>query len=117
MGTLGHTYLLYENGGRGSTWAISRKNPLLAFWFFHYFIYFIYSILLGAQHWHLISKNLTTNEMINSWKYPYFKDSTGTFKNPFDKGKFHNFVDFFSGSEKIVLPAKEVFEDDGTIEV
>lgn len=39
--------------------------------------------------------NITTNERMNSKKYSYLMDESGTFCNPFDRGLFLNLLEFF----------------------
>jgi palmitoyltransferase len=115
--TLGHSYLLYLSNGVGSTFQISSAHPALAVWFFHYGVYLLYAVLLAGQHGTLIGKNLTTNEMINGWRYGYLKDGVGGRCNPFDKGTLQNFLEFLGGGEGVVLPAKRILPDDGTVTV
>jgi hypothetical protein len=50
----------------------------------------------GHLLWNLIKgirNNLTTNEYINQNRYPYLKNSSGEFYNPFDRGLINNVKD------------------------
>lgn len=42
-----------------------------------------------------ISINLTTNERINKKRYVYLKGPSGIFLNPFDRGYFKNWLEYF----------------------
>lgn len=39
--------------------------------------------------------NLTTNEMFNYKRYSYLRDKRGKYCNPFSRGPFFNFIEFF----------------------
>ena len=76
---LGCTRLRVSQPESSSLWQCVKADPFRAFWFLHYAVYLLYSILLCQQHYYLIAKNLTTNEMINKSRYGYLKDSTGAY--------------------------------------
>jgi len=63
----------------------------------------IYVSLLLFQQIGLVMEGLTTNEKINSWRYGYLKDPSGSFKNPFDKGGCLNFLLFLPFVKPIPL--------------
>ncbi|XP_057313765.1 uncharacterized protein LOC130655081 [Hydractinia symbiolongicarpus] len=44
----------------------------------------------------MISINLTTNERINMKRYTYLRDDQGVFRNPYDRGFFKNWMEFFN---------------------
>jgi len=63
----------------------------------------------GLLYYHagLVSKNLTTNEHMNVWRYTYLRDEFGRFFNPFDKGWFGNLVSkLFPGPDSYILPGR-----------
>ena len=39
--------------------------------------------------------NLTSNEMFNYKRYNYLKNARGKYHNPFSRGMFYNFAEFF----------------------
>jgi len=61
----------------------------------HAFLMGLYVFLLVLQQWSMIFSNLTTNERINTFKYHYLRGPDGNFSNPFDQGKWGNFLNFF----------------------
>jgi hypothetical protein len=73
-------------------------------WVFLMLLYHAFNLLwegmvMGAQV-RGIWTNMTTNELINSYRYSSFKDSTGAFRNPFDKGSgWDNIQDFLYGTQ------------------
>lgn len=71
------------------------KNPFLTADFVHHLVHGFWLLLLCILHIHLVTSNLTTNEFMGAKKYSYFKDATGKFVNPFDKGKLANAWWFF----------------------
>ena len=61
---------------------------------------------MGAYHFTLTRRNLTTNEHSNLFKYKYLQDELGRYANPFDQGIMHNiYVRFFPSDEAYELPA------------
>tara|TARA_B110000211_G_C13765638_1_gene415222 strand:+ start:85 stop:588 length:504 start_codon:yes stop_codon:yes gene_type:complete len=51
----------------------------------------IYAASLLIQHVRLVSRNLTTNEVVNWKRYSYLQDSlSGSFHNPFNRGVVEN---------------------------
>jgi hypothetical protein len=54
--------------------------------------------LLATRQAFCIAANLTTNEMINRWKYDYLKAEDGSYWNPFDQGVPSNCLHFWGGS-------------------
>ena len=52
------------------------------------------SIMFGMHIWQ-VTKNMTTNEMQNSWRYAYLADDAGRFKNKFDEGITANCCKFW----------------------
>lgn len=53
---------------------------------------------LLANHVYMVAVNMTTNEMINSYRYDHFwevTDGRKVFKNPFNKGVLRNCLDFW----------------------
>lgn len=52
--------------------------------------YIFPSGFMCVYHTQLVTKNLTTNEQENAFRYDHFKDRNGRFRNPFDKGYLHN---------------------------
>lgn len=58
----------------------------------------VVSILMGALFIFItnqISINLTTNERINKKRYVYLRGPSGIFLNPFDRGCFKNWLEYF----------------------
>jgi hypothetical protein len=73
--------------------------------------YGIYSFVMVAQHTKLILTNMTTNEAMNRWRYAHFQAPDGTFRNPFDLGKWGNFVQaFFRMPDLAAKQARELRE-------
>ena len=54
-------------------------------------IFIVPGLMMLSYHMQLVSKNLTTNEHQNMYRYDYLKDSSGRYKNNFDGGLMHNF--------------------------
>lgn len=71
------------------------KYPSFCLFVNHFLFYAFFSVALLIQHTRLILGNLTTNEMINGWRYSYMKSRvTGKWYNPHDKGAFQNCLEF-----------------------
>ena len=72
-------------------------------WSYHVFAsscYHLFSSMFGITMWsthtYLASINMTTNENINHFRFPHFRDLNGNFYNPFSKGKVQNMIMYFS---------------------
>eukprot|EP00163_Fabomonas_tropica_P017414 TRINITY_DN3093_c0_g1_i2.p1 TRINITY_DN3093_c0_g1~~TRINITY_DN3093_c0_g1_i2.p1 ORF type:complete len:556 (-),score=131.04 TRINITY_DN3093_c0_g1_i2:33-1700(-) len=85
---------------------------LTALWYLitHYHIVF-YSFLFCAllslaltclffQQLGQLLRNITTNEVFNSYRYKHFRDSNGQVKNPFNRGYLNNFLEFIKVSPR-----------------
>ena len=71
-------------------------------------------MLGGLTHYHtmLITKNLTTNEHINTYRYKYLHNSYNIYDNPFDKGDHaRNIIDGLFPSTKMYYTREEVVRD------
>ena len=91
------TAVLYNIMGYSVYGGHYLENKWPSFWISHYMLYGLYGLALVQQHLMLILGNMTTNEMINGYRYTYMQDTYGRFKNPYDKGRTANLVDFISG--------------------
>jgi ankyrin repeat protein len=86
-------------------------------WFFCFFIAFLVLWMgmvggLTSYHTNLISKNLTTNEQSNAYRYKYLHNSYNIFDNPFDKGDQNkNIIDGLFPSTKMYYAREEVVKD------
>ena len=70
-------------------------------------------LLPGLQmlifHTHLITKNLTTNELQNIHRYKYLQDDAGRIFSPWNQGFMHNFYQrMCPGPECYELPKPSV---------
>lgn len=81
---------------------------------------FLFQLLLwmgmlgGLVHYHtmLITKNLTTNEHMNAYRFKYLHNSYNIYDNPFDKGdQAKNIIDGLFPSTKMYYTRDEVVED------
>jgi len=73
---------------------------------YEYPLFFIFAIycsfcslavgLLLLSQMFLISFNITTNEVLNRYRYPHFKDQNGNIRNPFTKGFIKNWIEFLA---------------------
>ena len=71
-------------------------------------------MLGGLCHYHttLITKNLTTNEQMNAYRFKYLHNSYNIFDNPFDKGdQAKNIIDGLFPSTKMYYTREEVVSD------
>ncbi|KAG0499170.1 hypothetical protein HPP92_003861 [Vanilla planifolia] len=72
----------------------STHHPgAVAFVIMLFFLFFGVAVLTTAQA-QQISRNITTNEMVNSMRYGYLRTSGGRFRNPYDHGVWNNCSDF-----------------------
>ena len=61
----------------------------------HSFLLFSYVLFLFASQFGQIVNEMTTNEIMNYWRYGYFfNHETGRFNNPFDQGSINNILSF-----------------------
>ena len=68
-------------------------------WFF--LLFALYASAMSGQHIMLVAKNLSTNEMINGFRYRYLAED-GTRGNPFNRGIIMNYAELFG----LVAPMK-----------
>ena len=86
-------------------------------WFFCAFLFQLLmwmGMLGGLTHYHttLITKNLTTNEHTNAYRYKYLHNSYNIFDNPFDRGDHaKNIIDGLFPSTKMYYTREEVVTD------
>ena len=66
--------------------ACIAAHPVLCAWLLHYLLYVLLLSSLLHQHSTLVAQNLTINEAMNWFKYPWFKNQHGQFNNPFSMG-------------------------------
>lgn len=55
----------------------------------------IFGSVMFVSQSHQIAQNMTTNEVQNKWRYPYFMDESGAFLNKFDQGCIVNCLEFW----------------------
>ncbi|KAL7438432.1 hypothetical protein ACHAXH_003451 [Discostella pseudostelligera] len=55
-------------------------------------LYIIPVAFMAFYHTSLILSNMSTNEQLNTHKYPYFWDGSGRFNNRFNQGAIHNIL-------------------------
>lgn len=56
--------------------------------------------------------NMTTNEEINAYRYPYFRNEFNMFNNPFDRGSnWRNAMDGIFPRKKLYYSREEVRRD------
>lgn len=69
----------------------------------------IFSLL--SYHLKILGRNVTTNEDINSFRYPHFRDEQNNWSNPFDKGSpWKNTMDGLFPSKKLYYTREEVLQ-------
>lgn len=67
-------------------WFVATVLPIMLF--------MVYAAIMVGQHSFLISQNMTTNEAINRYRYPYFKIVNGAAVNQFSRGVLKNWMEF-----------------------
>lgn len=86
-------------------------------WAFTIFLLYSFMMFIGiagltSYHLKLITKNMTTNEEINMYRYAYFKNEFNVLDNPFCKGtRMGNFFDGMFPSSKLYYSRDEVKKD------
>mmetsp|Transcript_16742 Transcript_16742/g.37732 ORF Transcript_16742/g.37732 Transcript_16742/m.37732 type:complete len:129 (-) Transcript_16742:87-473(-) len=67
---------------------------------------------LASYHLRLISKNMTTNEELNSYRYAYFRNEFNMTDNPFQKDSMlENMADAYFPSSKLYYTRDELKRD------
>jgi len=90
-----------EPGLMGGVMFLLSNHGLSFFVLIAHFVTIPWVICLTSYHVRLIAKNLTTNEVMNMYRYEHFwvvsgENNQRTFHNPFDKGSaWLNILDFF----------------------
>ena len=120
--TLGHDNykyfiaLLCVHVVAGTMWEITAlylysrvRASWLMTWFMIYSALWMLMILtLLNYHLYIMSLNLTTNEYINSAKYPHFRDEYDDFNNPFNYGNASvNIIDGLFPSSQLLYTRKD----------
>lgn len=94
------TWITYVKRAATKEW-----GKIIIFVYFNIFTFMVLSLLF--YHLSLISKNLSTNEHLNIWRYTYLRDEFGRFHNRFDKGRYANFMSrLFPGPECYIVPGQ-----------
>lgn len=75
-------------------WAAAWLQLRFAVYVMHYWFYAGIALAMLVQHVKMIRANLTTNELINQWRYDYLKNDAGFYDNPFDRGALNNMKEF-----------------------
>ena len=87
----------------------------VSWWFVIFMVYscmWLFMIMgLGSYHLQLVVGNMSTNEHINSHRYPHFKDNRGAFHNPFERRSFiANLIDALFPSKVNLYSREEALE-------
>lgn len=99
------------------TWVtyVRRGDKIQWGWLALFIFLSIFILMTGgllAYHIQLISKNLSTNEHQNVWRYTYLRDEYGRYFNPFHRGFCGNFYTrLFPGPDAYILPGRYSVSD------
>ncbi|RDD39468.1 putative protein S-acyltransferase 23 [Trichoplax sp. H2] len=81
-------YAIHAIRTEGFSWILSA-------FIFHFSLLDFMLLGLLLSHIYLAAANLTTNEYLNSSRYPYLRSSSGLYRNPFHRGLLYNCCEHF----------------------